>query len=146
MLESLPVAAVSASCIAGLFGSIAIRRSSHLGGKLASLRRQLLTQFSCLAVFAATVGIAGRRTLDVAGAASDRPITQAQWLAMEIEVGQRLREAGTWIAALAVIALAAAPSLLHVLREVQSFVLRHRVDLTAREQIALAKPAAHSTP
>lgn len=139
MLDSLPYGAVSGSLVAGLFGSIAIRLARHLEGKLAALRQQLLVQAAMLVVFAVGVAIAGRRDLApvgvVPGAASGE-VAAVAVRTLRLELTQRLRDQALWLPGLAMIILFAVPSVLLVLRELQTFVLHQRTDLMARDQAA----------
>lgn len=139
MLDSLPYGAVSGSLVAGLFGSIAIRLARHLEGKLAALRQQLFVQAAMLVVFAVGVAIVGRRGLEAAGAVSGPVSGEAAAVAvttLRLELTQRLRDQALWLPGLAMTLLFAVPSVLLVLRELQTFVLHQRTDLMARDQAA----------
>jgi hypothetical protein len=59
-------------------------------------------------------------------------------------LAERLRTDALWLGGLAMIVLSAVPSVLHVLRDLQTFVLHHRTDLLARDQAAAGTATARS--
>lgn len=142
MLESMPNVAVSASFVAGMAGSFAIRRARHLEGKLTALWRQLIVQAGALAMFAVGVWLAGRANLDLPAPANDDAALAHQLTGLTLTLKQRLRDAANWPAWLAFLGLCAVPSLLHVLGELRTFVLHQRTDLLARDQAAAADRTA----
>lgn len=137
MLEALPSAALSGGVIAALFGSMSVRRASHLEGKLAELRRLLWIELAMLAVFFVGLVVAGRTHLD--GLSGLTPGQEASAVfALRMATSDALREHTLHMAGLALVLLCCLPTVLHVLRELQSFVLAHRTDLLARDQAAAA--------
>ena len=144
MLEILPVGAVTGSVVAGFLGSLTIRRTRHLEGRLALLRRQLLGQAAMLFVFVVGVVSASRYHLELAVGAPDRAVTAGQIDALAEMLAERLRTDALWLGSLAMIVLSAVPSVLHVLRDLQTFVLHHRTDLLARDQAAAGTATARS--
>ncbi|MBX3461826.1 MAG: hypothetical protein KF830_01530 [Planctomycetes bacterium] len=126
---------MSGGFVVALVGSLAVRRAPYLEGKLMALRRQLLLQAGMLGVF--VVGVFGAAqhsgyglgTLPADDAATNVRVDTLAWTFQ-----QHLREGNGRIACLALLLLFAGPSVLHVLRELQTFVLNHRTDLLARDQ------------
>lgn len=136
MLEALPSAALSGGVIAALFGSMSVRRASHLEGKLAELRRLLWIELAMLAVFFLGLVVAGRTNLDLSGLTPGQEASAV--FALRMATSDALREHTLHMAGLALVLLCCLPTVLHVLRELQSFVLAHRTDLLARDQAAAA--------
>jgi len=139
MLEALPSAALSGGVIAALFGFIAVRRAHYLEGKLAELRRMLWVELGMLAVFFLGLVVAGRTAIDgPSGLTVGQPVEASAVVALRLAANQALREHTMHLAGVGLVLMCLLPAVLHVLRELQSFVLAHRTDLLARDQAAAA--------
>ncbi|MCU0865851.1 MAG: hypothetical protein MUC36_18870 [Planctomycetes bacterium] len=132
MSEYLAQAALAGCVVTALFGSMGMRSARHLDGKLAQFRRVLAAQAVCLVVFAIGLMIEPRAGAELAlsvqtGAATDLA-------AMKVLAGETVRRHTMHLGGLVVVLMANVPMVLHLLRELQSFVLHHRTDLLARDQ------------
>ena len=143
MLDSLPTAALSGGVVAALFGSMSVRRARHIEGKLAELRRMLWVDLAMLAVFFIGLIVTSRTGLDgPSGLTLGQPVEAPALMALRLAASDGLRQHTMQLAGIALVLLCIMPAVLHVVRELQSFVLAHRTDLIARDQVAAA-PTKH---
>lgn len=142
MLDSLSTGALVGGLVASFAGFMAVRRATYLEGKLAALRRQLLIQGLALLVSAITLFAASRLGREVLPLRlPNGPLDAVAMWPVQAAVADALRRLGMWCGGFALLAVCTLPSLLHVLRELQSFALAQRTDLLARDQVMAQRVA-----
>jgi hypothetical protein len=137
MSDTIASSALIGCVIVAFFGSMGVRAAPHLDGKLAEFRRSLLIQMVGLGVFAIGLTLARNSAFDGSPRFEpNRPIAAADLVAVRLQAAEGLRQQALHLCGLVVVLVANLPMLLHLLRELQSFVLHHRTDLLARDQVA----------
>jgi hypothetical protein len=137
MLENLPLAALVGCLVAALLGSMGMRFAPHLDGKLLQLRRVLGIELVLLLVFTLALFIHRSTGLDGPDwVQPNQPPDATDFVMMKRMAEESLRQHTLHLAGLVVVLVCNLPLVLQVMRELQSFVLHHRTDLLARDQIA----------
>ena len=143
MLDLLPMGAFLGGVLAALSGSISVRRAATLEGKLAELRYMLWVGLAMLAVCWVGLITASRKQLGVLAARTPgQPATATDVSILSRAASDAWRDHTLQLAGLVFVVLCMMPAVLHVLRELQSFVLAQRTDMLARDQAALARSEA----
>lgn len=139
MPESLPVIPLSLAMVGVLIATPNIVRTVLLEQKLALLRRLLLIQLVAVVAMALTILISSR---DLPRLPHDADLTVVRTtVGALVDSG---RQTMRWIGGLALLVVMPLPAVMHVLRQMGSFVLAHRTDLLARDQAALHGKAPHA--
>ena len=139
MPESLPIIPLSLAAVGVLLATPNIMSAVLLEQKLALLRRLLLLQLVAVVAMALTILISSRDL--------PRLPVDADLAAVRTTVGELVdsgRQTMRWIGGLALLVVMPLPAVMHVLRQMGSFVLAHRTDLLARDQAALHGKAPHA--
>ena len=134
MSDYIAQSALAGCVVAALFGSMGIRAARHLDGKLLQFRRSVAIQAVCLVAFG--IGLIIERRTGAELALSVQTGDATDLAAMMVLAGETVRRHTMHLSGLVVVLLANVPMVLHLLRELQSFVLHHRTDLLARDQAA----------
>lgn len=134
MSEYIAQFALAGCVVAALFGSMGVRAAGQLDGKLAQFRRAVAMQAVCLVAFA--IGLMIERRTGSELAVSVLAGDAADPSAVKVLAAETIRRHTLHLGGLVVLLLANVPMVLHLLRELQSFVLYHRTDLLARDQAA----------
>lgn len=140
MPESLPLVPLSVAMVVVLLGTPYILRTVLLEQKIALLQRLLLLQLAAVVAMALTILI-GSRDVPRLPHDADLAMVRTTLDALHDSGRQTLR----WIGGLALLVVMPLPAVMHVLRQMGSFVLAHRTDLLARDQAALHGKPAHAT-
>lgn len=139
MPESLPVIPLSLAMLGVLIATPNILSAVLLEQKLALLRRLLLIQLVAVVAMALTILFSSR---DLPRLPPDADLTVVRTAVGELVDGGR--QTMRWIGGLALLVVMPLPAVMHVLRQMGSFVLAHRTDLLARDQVALHGKAPHA--
>jgi hypothetical protein len=137
MLESLPAAALVACMVSVLLGSMSMRSAPHLEGKLRQLRRVLGIELVLLLVFTLALFLNRSTGLDAPEwVRPNQPLDAADLARIKLMARESMRQHTVHLAGLVVVLMGHLPMVLHLLRELENFVLHHRTDLLARDQVA----------
>lgn len=139
MPESLPLVPLSLAMVVVLLGTPYILRTVLLEQKIALLQRLLLLQLVAVVAMALTILISSRDL--------PRLPVDADLAVVRTTVGELVdsgRQTMRWIGGLALLVVMPLPAVMHVLRQMGSFVLAHRTDLLARDQAALHGKPPHA--
>ena len=139
MPESLPIIPLSLAAVGVLLATPNIMSAVLLEQKLALLRRLLLLQLVAVVAMALTILISSR-DLPRLPVDADLAVVRTSIGALVDSGRQTMR----WIGGLALLVVMPLPAVMHVLRQMGSFVLAHRTDLLARDQVALHGKPPHT--
>lgn len=137
MLQNLLVGAIAIGSVNTLLGYIAVRGAKHLEQRFGLLRRMVLVQG--LALVLVLVGIAIHAS-EAPRLSAVGEVVVEQLRSHLVEQRAHQQDALQALAAVVLLLIILLPPVLHVLREVTSFVATHRVDLLARDQAAAWTP------